>query len=403
VNPQHQQAVAVHRWGVIAEAANERLSAAERGVLVRELAARAHMHPDGSERSYSRGTIDRWIRAYRSGGLEALAPAPRSDTGVVRELGTAYRIEILSTHPFAVWEQLAWPHAARRDGAAVIHGTANIGPLNWHGAMLLTVHDVIEWHRGREFPSTIPLRHHLSRLYRMNALRRLVASTALILTVSEHARQDIARTLSVDEKNVWVTALAPKISDQEPAYQKEGYFLALGALDPRKNMAGVLSAFSRCLAGDIRLRLVGLEPEALPHANRAIASLGLQDRVEIFEMVSDEQLQELYRRALGFLYLSLYEGFGLPVLDAMALGCPVIAANRTAIPEVAGGAAMLVDPEDPDAVARQIRQLAKDESVRQAMISRGIARCREFQWAKTAEATHAAYELVLAQAQGARG
>lgn len=84
MNPQHQQAVAVHRWGVIAEAANERLSAAERGLLVRELAARAHMHPDGSERSYSRGTIDRWIRAYRSGGLEALAPAPRSDTGVVR-------------------------------------------------------------------------------------------------------------------------------------------------------------------------------------------------------------------------------------------------------------------------------------------------------------------------------
>ena len=80
----HQEAVALHRWGVIAEATNARLTSAERGAAVRTIAARAHSHPDGSERRYSRGTIDRWIRAWRAGGLEALRPAERADAGTVR-------------------------------------------------------------------------------------------------------------------------------------------------------------------------------------------------------------------------------------------------------------------------------------------------------------------------------
>ncbi len=350
----------------------------------------------------------RGIGEYVYRVFQALADIPRgydvvlygdacADPEVVREFRSAYPVRLLAARPFAVWEQVAWPRAARADGATVIHGTANIGPLSWSGAMVLTVHDVIEWHRGRDFPAEIPWRHHVSRFYRMNALQRLIRTSALIFTVSEHARQDMMETLGVDADRVRVTRLAAKTAGNSPYYAKEPYFLALGALDPRKNLAGVLAAFARRTVSNVQLYVVGLEPAAMPQARQMVRSLGMEGVVKLSSMVADGDLVDCYRRALGLIYLSLYEGFGLPVLEAMALGCPVIASNRTAIPEVAGDAAILVDPHDDVAAALAIDRLASDAEFRMDCIENGGKRAAAFSWSRTAEGTDQGYAWVLAQ------
>jgi len=311
---------------------------------------------------YSLRTLRRGIGETVYRVCRELADMPRSydlvlygdgsaDQEVVREFSSAFRVEILPARPFAVWEQIAWPKRAKLDEAFLLHGTANISPLVWRGPLIITVLDVIEWHRGRDFSSSIPLRHHLSRLYRMNTLKWVIRRADVVLTISEHARDDMIRTLNVPADRIMVTPLAAKVSMEMPILSKHPYFLALGAMDPRKNLVGALNAVKMAHEPAIGLKIVGLESQAISKARDLIRSLGIEDRVEISPMVTDEELYALYRHATGFLYLSLYEGFGLPLLEAMALGCPVISSNRSALPEIGKDAVILVDPHDSKGTA----------------------------------------------------
>jgi glycosyltransferase involved in cell wall biosynthesis len=121
----------------------------------------------------------------------------------------------------------------------------------------------------------------------------------------------------------------------------------------------------------------------------------LDGRVDLQEMVSDEVLYGLYKKAMGFLYLSLYEGFGLPVLESMALGCPVIGSNRTAVRDVVGGNGLLVDPQNPKEVAEAMNRLVRDSSLRGILIQRGLKSVEDYSWEKTAVGTHEVLEQVL--------
>lgn len=352
-------------------------------------------------RAPRRGVGEYVYQVYR-----ALADLPRSydvvlygdgsaEPEIVKDFSALYPVRLFPDHPFAIWEQWAWPHALRRDRAEVTHGTANIGPLLWHGKIVLTVHDVIEWHRGTAFPSSIAFRHRLSRLYRMNTLKRLVRRADAILTVSDHAQGDISRTLKISRQRIRVTPLASKISPMAPNYRKDGYFLVLGALDPRKNLEGALRAFAKCQFKEVRLKVVGLEPSAVKSARALVTQYRLDGRVDLQEMISDDALHALYKKAMGFLYLSLYEGFGLPVLEAMALGCPVIGSNRTAVRDVVGVDGLLVDPQNFEEVALAMDRLVRDESLRGILIQRGLKSAEYYSWEKTAIATHEVFEEVL--------
>lgn len=362
----------------------------------------------GVDARYSLRSMRRGIGEYVYQLARELADIPRSydvvlygdetaESEVLKEFRSAYRVNILRARPFALWEQLAWPQSAAADGITILHGTANISPLTWRGPLALTVMDVIEWHRGKDFPSKIPLRHHLSRLYRMNTLKRVIHRAALVLTISNHAKGDLVQTLRADASRIQVIPLAAKLPVVEPKYDKKPYFLALGALDPRKNLEGAMKAFRWVERNDLRLKVVGLEPEALPVAREMVGSYGMQSRIDLEGMISDEDLRQLYQEASGFLYLSLYEGFGLPLLEAMALGCPVISSDRSALPEVAGQAAVLVDPEDAAAIAAAISKLASDDVFRRELIGKGQERVKLFDWTTTAQMTHEAYLRLVDQ------
>lgn len=325
-----------------------------------------------------------------------------SNPKTVEFFRTIYPVHILNAPNFFLWEQWIWPHAAKK--AKILHGTANIGPLRASIPQILTVHDVIEWHRGRDFPGEIPFRHHVSRFYRMNALKYLAPRALRIMTVSEHAKADVIETLRVSSDRVHVTPLAGKyaVLDEVPPYPAtEGsYILVLGALDPRKNLVSALKAFAMIRDRAVTLKVVGVEPQGVAKIKAMAQSLGMVQRVEIRTMVSDDELKRLYQNAAAFLYLSRYEGFGLPLLEAMSQGCPVIFARHSSLPEVACQSGIPVDADDVQSIAQHLEQLLADRDLRQAQSLKSLERARQFSWQHTAALTHKVYLKALKEAGG---
>ncbi|CAB1127696.1 conserved protein of unknown function [Candidatus Hydrogenisulfobacillus filiaventi] len=386
----------------------------------------AHLHPNSAaaggrlpvvavDARYGLRAIRRGIGEYVYRLMEALAPLPKpyqlvlfgdgsADPGVVRYFRQWYPVHILRAPNFLLWEQLVWPRALRAlPGLALVHGTANIGPWGrW--PLVLTVHDVIEWHRGRDFPGHLTLRHRLSRTYRMGTLAVQARRARLVLTVSQHARTDIGRVLRVPERRIRVAPLGSKWADGGLGWagdrESRPYLLALGAVDPRKNLEGLLRAAAAVRVPDFRLEVVGVEPGGLTAVRTRVAALGLEKRVAVEGMVKDAVLRERVRRARGFVYPSYYEGFGLPVLDAMILGVPVVASRTTAVGELGGSAVLGFNPADPEEMARALTRLWEDAALRAALSAAGRARAQTFSWARTAAATHAAYLEVLGLVAG---
>jgi glycosyltransferase involved in cell wall biosynthesis len=214
--------------------------------------------------------------------------------------------------------------------------------------------------------------------------RRAARRADLVLTLSESARADIESVLGLPRAKIRVIYLGGPPLDPEPS-SKERYFLFVGGTEKRKNLAAVLEAFSS-LDG-FELRVVGAHKASPVHDARRE-----QRGVHWLGHVSEEELVELYRHATALVFPSRYEGFGLPLLEAMARRTPVIASNRSSIPEVARGAAILVDPDDVEGLRDAMRRLAAETALREEMTKRGAEVVSGFSWNETARATVAAYE-----------
>lgn len=317
---------------------------------------------------------------------------------VARAEAAGIEVVRLSARPFAVWEQFAWPLAARRRGVDLLHATANVGPLAPPAPLLLTLHDVIEWHRGRDFPGRLSLRHRLSRLYRMNAIRVNVRRAAALLTVSEHAAADISRTLGVARDRIRVVppgfALRPVTPDPsvlaEEGLVPGGYAFAFGALDPRKNVELLLSVWAED-PPPVPLVLVGFEPEALAGLRRRLAR---HPAVRVRGFESDGRVRALLEQAAVFLYPSYYEGFGLPVLEAMAAGVPVVLTRGTSAEEVARGAAVALAADDVAGWRAAVRRLVAEPDEAARLRARGRAVAASYNWSKTAAAVVSVWRAV---------
>jgi glycosyltransferase involved in cell wall biosynthesis len=214
--------------------------------------------------------------------------------------------------------------------------------------------------------------------------RRAARRADLVLTLSESARADIETALGLSRTKIRITYLGGPPLDPEPS-SKEPYFLFVGGTEKRKNLGAVLEAF-RPLDG-FELRVVGAHTASPVHDARRE-----QRGVHWLGHVSEEELVELYRHATALVFPSRYEGFGLPLLEAMARRTPVIASNRSSIPEVARGAAILVDPDDVEGLRDAMRRVAAEAGLREEMTRRGADVVSGFSWNETARATLAAYE-----------
>jgi glycosyltransferase involved in cell wall biosynthesis len=273
--------------------------------------------------------------------------------------------------------RMAWalPRLLRRRGAALAH-TQYALPLRCPCPAVVTVHDV-------SFERDASLMPWKDRLVFRRVVPRAVRGAARVLTVSERSRDDIVDLYAVPASHVVVTpnGVDPAFAPSPPGAPSGGYVLSVGAVQPRKNQAAALRA-----AREVGLPLVVAGPEKDPATAAALRAGGA--RLEGY--VTTERLAELYRGAACLVQASRYEGFGLPVLEAMTSGTPVVTVPEPALVEVAGGAAVVVDEERlADGVAEAIRD-------RDRLAALGLERAGAFSWERTVERTVAAYVEALA-------
>lgn len=231
--------------------------------------------------------------------------------------------------------------------------------------------------------------------------RKAIEAADAVLCISDNTKSDLLARYDIDEKKIFVTHLA---SDLNAALIKgdehtpsRPYFLYVGARTGYKNFDGLLSAFAQTASviPDVLLCTVG--SQFTPVEEKRIVELGLTRRVVAYSQVSDHQLAALYTRSIALVYPSLYEGFGIPLLEAMQCGTPVVAANRASIPEVVGDAGILFDPDRAGELTDILSSLVRDSADRGAMIQRGYERVRRFSWDETARQTIEVYSELTAR------
>jgi glycosyltransferase involved in cell wall biosynthesis len=280
------------------------------------------------------------------------------------------------------------PVLARRRRLDLLHSLANGGPPITPGvARVVTMLDLIWLHQGRAWGTRGAVRT-------MAVLTRVSARTAhRVITISRAAKDDLVASFGLPPDKVDVAPLGVRVPDSVRRAPAAGVVLCVAQKRPYKNLGSLLRAVAEL--PDATLVLPGAPTQHERELRDLAADLGVAERVRFPAWVSDAELDELYASATCFVLPSLIEGFGLPVLEAMARDVPVACSNRPALPEVAGGAALLFDPLDQAAVTDAIRRLLTDKSLRDDLVRRGGERARELSWRRTAEATLASYRRAL--------
>jgi glycosyltransferase involved in cell wall biosynthesis len=301
------------------------------------------------------------------------------------------------------WTQYAVLAAAKRGGAGLLHVPLLVGPVHGRLPLILTMHDLAVLRSPEQFTPWF-------RNYARVLLPVLARRVARIITVSHASRLDILERLDVAEERVVAIhngvgpEFYPRPTDDEHARRvrlryglPDAFVLTVGSIEPRKNLVRLLEAIHSLRETDARLHLVhaGAPGWLATDVPAALDALGLRDRVSFVGYVASEDLPVVYSLARLFVYPSLFEGFGLPVLEAMACGVPVITSSVASLPEVAGDAARLVDPTSVGEIAHAITKVWSDESMRVDLSRRGIERAKLFSWERTARETLSVYEQVL--------
>jgi glycosyltransferase involved in cell wall biosynthesis len=246
----------------------------------------------------------------------------------------------------------------------------------------------------------------------LTGTRLAIEHADAIIAISEHTRRDLVERLGAPPERITVTPLAhdadlTRVTDPRrlAAVRKryglpEQFVLFLGALEPRKNLPRLLEAFAALpagLRGDVQLVVAGMSGWLNDSVHARVAALGLEKSVRFAGYVDGHDLAALYSMATVFAYPSLYEGFGLPVLEAMACGTPVLTSDLSSMPEVAGDAAVLVSPDDVGSIAAGLRGLLESASLRDELASRGRAQAARFSWDRCARQTLGVYRDVAAR------
>jgi glycosyltransferase involved in cell wall biosynthesis len=299
------------------------------------------------------------------------------------------------------WEQVFQPLHLRALGVDVLHGPGFVGPLVGAPRTVLTVHDLSFF----RFPERLPAGR---RRYLQTFTRLSVRRADLVLCDSLHTADDVHDILDTPREKLRVVypgvepRFRPPAPDALAAFRKEKglpdrFLLYLGTLEPRKNLGLLLRAYARLQPElpDLGLVLAGGRGWMVDDLFREIEELGLEKKVVLPGYVPDAEQPLWYGAATALVYPSVYEGFGLPPLEAMACGAPVVVAQTSSLPEVVGEAGLYFDPFDEDSPVAVLRRLLADEAEQERLRAAGLARAAGFSWRKTAEGCVAAYRAAI--------
>lgn len=291
----------------------------------------------------------------------------------------------------------------RSGGYDLLHMPDYITPPHIPLPLVCTIYDLIPLMRPEYIRRSLKVR--LLPLYRM-LVRRALRRSVRIITISEHSRNDIRRMFPKYASRIDVTPLAATIEAKRTPLTDElrgrigarPYLLYVGRHDPYKGLGLLLEAFARAREdagfGDTRLLIVGKQDARYPYLD-TVEALGVHDDVVFLGYVDSASMPSLYSNALAFVFPSLYEGFGLPPLDAMGLGVPVICSDRASLPEVVGDAAVRIDPENTDEFSAALLRIVTDTALRNRLSEQGIERHARFSWNVTASLTVKTYMHAL--------
>jgi len=305
---------------------------------------------------------------------------------------------------YPIWEQWALPRAAKRYGVELLHCTSNTAPLWCDIPLVLTLHDIIFLEpRDKQNHS---LYQNLGWLYRRFNVPRILDKCQRIITVSNFELENIVSKLNIPYErmamiyngfNEWFKP----INDTEDICQKyiseKSYFFFLGNTDPKKNTERTLVAYSNYLRHSNvkrKLLMADLDPAFLNSIIQRNHIENIRDNIVMPGYIVNSDLPYIYNDAFAFLYTSLRESFGIPLLEAMACGTPVITSNTSSMPEIAGTDAILIHPENSEEITEMMLRLETDEAFYKEQQEIGLNRAKLFSWKKTAERLLQVYKEV---------
>lgn len=300
------------------------------------------------------------------------------------------------------WESISNPNLICNDNLSLYHVPQNgIGlPEKKNCPFIITLHDVIPY----KMPETVSETY--LKIF-LEQIQKIIRNCDGIITVSNHSKKDIMETLNYPEEKIFVTYLASEkiykpldknfcVKFLKKNYHiEDDFILYIGGFSPRKNISGLIEAFSK-IKNNKNLKLVigGKKGKSYDIYKKKAIDLKIENKVIFPGFIPIEHLPYFYNAAKIFVYPSLYEGFGLPPIEAMACGTPVIASNRTSIPEVLNDAAYLINPEDIDSLCSAITNILENKSLRENLIRKGFLKNNSLTWKNTALKTLECYNKI---------
>ena len=322
------------------------------------------------------------------------------DRETLARVGENFRPVPETSGNYSVAEQLKIPLAVKRERVTLYHAPHYVLPPLVRCRSVVTIHDVIHLMFPQYLPNPVALR------YAKWSITQAAHRATRVMTVSESSKRDILRFVDTQPDKIDVIynayderfAMEPREEDvvrvRERYQLTDEFVLYAGNVKPHKNLERLIQAFhlvrQRGL-DHLKLVLIGDEISKYTALRRAVHQHQLHKYVRFLGYLPEETLAVMYRLAGVFVFPSLYEGFGLPPLEAMASGTPVVTSNVSSLPEVAGDAAVLVDPYDPQAIADGIYRVLTDEQLRRDMVHKGIARAGQFSWEQSARRVRQIY------------
>ncbi len=311
---------------------------------------------------------------------------------------------------YPVWEQWHLPKLIQNLKLDVVHHTANTAPLRSHPQQIVTVHDVIfmqknpylQGQKGNSY-------QHFGNMYRKWIVPQIARKSAAILTVSDFQRQEMVQLFQLPADKIHVTYngvspqffAEPDLTEQHKVQRTyrlpDRFFFFLGNTEPRKNLLGVLKAYSLLIKTENNIPKLVIKGLTSEYLEQKLYEIGLSDllpHIHLIGYLPTQDLIHIYQMAVGFLFPSFSEGFGIPIIEAMACGTPVITSTTTSMPEISHNAALLVDPASPPELALAMRRLCKNERTVEQLKQAGLQRAQQFSWTDTALQTLGLYEKI---------
>lgn len=338
---------------------------------------------------------------------------PGSQDHIPTQSNFEYRIVSGATPLFGVpWrEQVGIPRQVARDHIDLFHAPCLTAPLFLDCPMVITVHDMI-WAFPDKYSQNAyrSIKRRLMKWYNYAVPKAAIGRASALITVSNAAKESIVELSGISSDRVFVTyeAASPSFKQVKDKQQlglirqkyelHPDFILAIGSADPRKNINSLVHAYSllsKELQEKYPLVIVWTHVALADELSKKIEELGLVKHIRFLQQVSTDDLALLYNSASLFVFPSLYEGFGLPPLEAMSCGVSVVAANNSSIPEIVGDAALLFDAKDAQELSRTMMGVLSNEDVRSDLVQKGIARKTFFSWEKCADETLSVYRKVL--------